>query len=169
MSEKISAMTPATDCNNADVIPAVQAGANVKMTRDAFLTAVGVEFLTLTGAGGDSSIVLGVGGQLALAFGSAGGFGLSDETQTYIIAVNPVPFIIQADRLIQINNTTSGASIAIDAGGGDISIITGGGQSVVISYTSLVPAAWAGAPADLANAVDRLASAVSGLLGTGIP
>ena len=46
---KISAMTAATDCDNADVLPIVQAGVNNKITRAILLTAKTAQAICLQG------------------------------------------------------------------------------------------------------------------------
>lgn len=75
---KISDMTAASEVANADVVPVVQAGANVKASRALLLTAASGEAIALSGAGGTIQIdatggiqVTPAGGQTFTFAGSA--------------------------------------------------------------------------------------------------
>lgn len=163
MSDKISALPPATVCNLADLITAVQAGVNVSMVREIFLQANTGEAVYMNNLQG-----------VFFSCEDAAGIQADIVGQEFLLndSVNNDSFSMTGG----IWGLTCGISLTLAVAGGssnvtvDSSGVTIGGPTVSISFNAGSPTDWAGsAPIDIRDAIDRLATAVAGLLGHAIP
>jgi len=166
--EKISAMPPAGDMLLADIMPIVSAGVNDHITRANFLKAhAGEQVAWVSGAQGVVGFTstgiaaligaAGAGCEIVSVLGSgiiidpAGVIGISCPGAAHITLVGP----------------TGGASVTISPSG---LILNGGAGTINMQYAVGTPGDWAGGGAtDVWAALDRIASAVAGLLGGPIP
>jgi len=142
--QKISDMTAATEVSNVDIAPIVQAGTNKQASREMFLTGAAGEVIALQEASGQQAILGIVGGATSVTVDDAAG------TVTII----------------------SQLGIAITAGGptGVLTCTNSDGSNPFFGFASNNGGDWATSlPTNLADAVNRIAHAVAGLLGTGIP
>lgn len=156
MSAKISAMTPATEMFLADVLPIVQAGANLKATKQQILDAATAEATRMNSSAStffelqtDGSFYFKESGTMRFAYDVPGG----------AFAVNAVSFF----------QLTSAGTSQIATAAGILTLQSNPGFNVVIVYVPAAPGNWVIPPVDLVAAVDRLAAAVAGLLGGPIP
>lgn len=138
---KISAMTNPGLPLAASVFPYVESGSNFICTKDELHEAAAGEDIFLTGATSQQCGIVNQASSCYLRIDDAGGL---------------------AEIL-----GASGVNVISAAG---VVIATGDGTSVQVLYAPVSPSNWAStAPNDMADAIDRLASAVAGLLLGPIP
>lgn len=154
-NEKISQMTAAAAVTDADLVPIVQAGSNMAATRAQLLTGSNNAVIYLVAASGQ------------------------------FVGIKAGAYLIQVRDDGSINLEGQGASLQIDGSGnvllrgqaltlnaqtGLMSLGQNIGGSVQVQYTPASLSDWATtSPPDLATAIDRIAAAVVGLLGSPIP
>jgi len=175
--EKISALTAATSWANADITVIVQGGADKKITKSLILTAGAGEDIALKADGAHASALVSADGntQIGVANGggamsSDGGFfihslvGTTDET----FGNGTTGWEFQTDRGFTVKNFAGGSGTMVQSMSANTWTVSG--FTSVFLQVVLTNHVWAtGDPPDAATAIDRLAAAVSGLLGGNIP
>lgn len=153
--EKISQMSAASEVFDADSVPIIQSGSNKKATRA----------LLLTGSNNAPIYLVASSGQFVGL--KAGNYSIYVRDDGFI-ALEGQGTSLQIDG--SGNVTLRGASLTLTTTTGLISLGQGIGGSVNVGYTPSDLSIWlTTSPPDLATAVNRLAAAVAGLLGGGIP
>ena len=185
--EKISAMPAATSVGNADLLPIVQGGVNKRATKILFLTQSTGEPIGLVGPG-----------VAIIRIDSAGGLQLTAEAGQpvqILVGTSGLYLSPSGDSVLQASlahrlvlSSYSGLASVVATGTEDLilSCLGGGtlefnhnaaivmnpnvGSVINIAYQDGTVGAWAvGPPSTIREAVDRLATAVAGLLGVPIP
>jgi hypothetical protein len=177
---KISAMTAATSVLNADEVPIVHAGVNFRTSRALLLVAGAAENIELLGSAGQAVHVAGFGLNGLLNIGVGGVVELSGvfvglqagpggATNISLLSNGDIDIVTAPTRLIQIGDSGGLNLINIQTGGAPpFQIIST--QSVFVTYVAANPLNWVGgSPTDFAAAIDRIATAVAGLLAGPIP
>jgi len=165
---KISALPAATDIASTQVLPMVIGGVTSKVTKeDLFKVATGDDLYL--DDGGDGHIGLS-GTGFANIFGLQGVHVQSTtmpSTDGLVMDnVGHVSLSSVAGQSLWLN-VTSGAPVTIGDGSGYVTIQ---GVGVSVAYNASAPANWAtSSPTTVHDALDRIAAAVAGLLGTPIP
>jgi len=152
---KISAMPDAPDMGELDLLTVVVGGVNYKITRNAFLTAKTGEAVILAGGTGmiaifdDGSVEISgpPGAEFLLGFGSGSALRFKDD-EIGIEFINRFSFALNDGRSF------------------DLEV----GQPMFLSWDPVSPGNWAPAvPDNVGDALERIATAVAGLLGGPIP
>lgn len=180
----ITAMVAATQVLNADVIPIVHAGANLKVTRPVYLAAVPAEPISLTGNGtnvtidntGNVEILMASTKAIKIWNGSAHEFVTFGPGGDCLFEVSASKnFIVKTANGNQFNIDNLGNVVLIGAPGGAIQLAVGAnsitmvdgasiqlavdpGQVCFVPYLDGTAGAWKVAPpADMNTAIDRIA------------
>jgi hypothetical protein len=193
MSAKWSAFPNALKVLNADILASVQSGLNKQYTRPILFTAVSGEAMTLVS--GNSSFGFDAFSQVHLnlqgpqffeiTFGVTSIFLLSASGAVEISSVAGQEIIVQTNGASLTLGTSgtvnlesaSGQALTLDDqistismdGAGNMQVQCGPSGAIFMTYTPGSPGSWAGSPIDVWGALDRIAAAVAGLLGTPIP
>jgi hypothetical protein len=194
MSAKWSVFPVAPNVLNADILATVQAGLNYQTTRPVMLSAVPGEAIQLVNglnilgidAGGncgcvcntplllylqyDSTLVFDVQNPGGVTLNALPGLPLSincNGTNIFIDSAGALTITMVAGQDLEILGSNA-AALTMSAAGGT-TLEDGLSGTCQVSYVPSVPGNWAGNPVGLADAVNRLAEAVAGLLGTPIP
>jgi len=167
---KISDMAPALSVLDADLIPIVQAGVNLKATRQNLLTAAPGEQIRLVSQGINparlQSADLGTyvevrnGGPIdALSAAAARIRAVCGNTDFDMQASGVVLLLIGPGKTITLGDALGSALVLIDRNLNKVSILST--NQPLITYVPGNPANWIlPAPTDLATAIDRIAAAV---------
>lgn len=172
--EKISAMPSGTNVNNLDVLPMVIAGANVKVTKTAFLTgALGFDIF-LTASLGQAAVLsdamsvnqvvanaagVAMSGMQAVFAGGPGG-----TSNFHIDTFGQQEFIVLAGQHWKVSGTLGTSFMEFFPQTGVFNLSTA--FNPTITYISFAPGNWAGPPpADIVAAITRIAAKVAGALG----
>jgi len=176
--EKISDMLPVGHCEDADILPMVQGGLNVKVAKSVFLTGGTGEAMVITensshtarfvSSTGNAS----VGVQLNQAFVTAPQCsmtgGVAAESFVLIDSSGNATVRFKNGQAGKFSNEDEDAGLFIDNAGGTVEIKNGSG--VIVWFVDSTPANWASSPPpDMQAALIRISAAVAGLLGTPIP
>jgi len=177
--EKISALAAATECANADLFVIVQGGGNKKLTKTLLLTGAGGEGLVLKALTGDAIVLNTDSGDAQFSVSDNGDVGwhcegnfngvLTDGTDvdTFTgIAGGGYQFSVSAVSTWIIVTTGTG-QVMVDGVGNNFQVTNF--TAINIEYLPATSGDWSGDPAWDREAIDRLAAAVAGLLGTPIP
>lgn len=179
---KISDMTAATVVQNAAIIPIVQAGANLKATRALLLTAGTGEDLILKPAatkgvyinGTVSTVFLGIQeDDEVIGIGDVATLGVNVGGLVFAgieVANDGTVFTWFPDSGCQgwFGNASIDRGLYVDPDGLLVGLYNP--EGCYVEWIDSTPANWASAPPpDMQEALQRLALAVAGLLGTAIP
>jgi hypothetical protein len=167
MSQKISAMPSVANVNNADELPVVQGGVNMKATRDQYLKTAGGEIITI--AYGPSEVQFSDAGFFLGSFDNAHGFDfvLANGNHIGMNAAIGIQLDASGSGIIQL---AVGAGVIQITAAGAITIAPAVGQVLQLTYTPAVPANWVGGVGTVWNALDRLSAAiVARTIGGAIP
>jgi len=176
---KFSDFAAGTEVANADQLVGLQGGANVRVTKTMILTGATGENIAFKSAGGfavslltDSALAsfeLDDSGTATL--NADGGFIAQNVAGNWRLQGDSVGNVVlqcAAGKVISIREEGSTSEIQLDGSSDMILLLAAGGVSA--SYVSAVPGDWdGGSPPTFENALDRLATAVAGLLGTPVP
>ncbi len=166
---KISAMTVATAVINADLIPIVSAGANFSATKQLLLSGTPTEEIALQpGVGGNACF--GIPGSLTniILDDALGQMDMITDNALNITAGTTLTLIGTTGGVVCVANYTPAAGPFIGVPGtvqGNLDTIW-----AALVYSAAGPLNWnMSPPITYFAAIDRLAAAVAGLLGTAIP
>jgi len=177
--EKISALSAATDCANADLFVIVQGGGNKKLTKALLLTNGPSESLILKAETGSGIFLNTDSGDAQFSVSDNGDVGWHVEGNFLGVLTDGVnvdqfsgiagagyEFDVSAVSTFIVNTTGTG-QLMVDGVGNNFSLQNF--ASIFIEYKPATSGDWSGDPAWDKDAIDRLAAAVAGLLGTPIP
>jgi len=177
--EKISALAAATDCANADLFVIVQGGGNKKLTKALLLTSGPSESLILKADAGSGVFLNTDSGDAQLSVSDNGDIGWHVEGNFLGVLTDGTDvdtFSGIAGGGYQFEVSAVSTFIIITQGAGQVMVDGVGNNFQVASFAAInieyLPATsgdWSGDPAWDREAIDRLAAAVAGLLGTPIP
>lgn len=182
----IPSFPAATYVEGTDLLPIVQSGTDKKATRDELLTASPTSQIEITSTVG-GSILLDTTGAIfqESATGQTWGAGDASGNDMFwdgngnftINCQSPTPGVwtvlfgavsyFQCDGSDNVTMQVAGNFYVLAGSAG--SIFASAANGWTITYHPVTPHHWSGPPTDLLSAVDRLAAAVAGLLGTPIP
>lgn len=173
---KISAMTAATFVLNADVVPIVQGGVNLKSSRALFLTGSATEDIQLKGASGQKAQIVPDDGNALIETLDGGLVNIralttldvfsSDGVTTGEVIWDPTGVFVVTDGSggIWLGDPGFAVGMTLDPVGGNF-ILTGF-TSYLFDYIAGTPTDWSGAaPTDLFTAIDRCATLLKTLNG----
>lgn len=167
MSAKISALPSATEMANAEVLTIVQAAVNKKITKQAFLTAATGEPIALGGVVATIEIDASDNIQITVGFGQT--LHISDLAGTNFVIIDAFGnVLVSAAPGTAVTTGFPGVSQVVVSETG-LSVEAPTGSSADVTYHVGAAGNWAGSPTNMATALDRIAAAVAGLLGTAIP
>jgi len=170
MSAKISALPTAnTWAELTDFFPVVEGGANKKMFRGKFLSAALNESVIIQSDIGDGSVEVSAAGDVWVVIAAGQLYTISRGTAQIVSISAAGDMTTTMESSCAWSVTANGSSFKIDSNG-KVQIIANVMQPVEIDYKPWLGGAnWAFAPLFDKDAIDRLAAAVAGLLGTPVP
>jgi hypothetical protein len=154
MASRITELPAAPDTKNALLLPIVQDGVNYKCTRAALFSSSEGEIVALEFNG--ASLVFGAGGTWSVASAAGEAIGFAQAAGSSILFTGDGGYILSTP-LVQM--TVSAAGV----------VAMTGATAMSWPYFPGASGNWAGDPATMGDALDRIAAAVAGLLAAPIP
>ena len=170
MSAKISALPTAnTWAELVDYFPVVVGGVNMKIFRGKLLAAAAGEDIAIQSDIGDGAVYVSADGQVEIVIAAGQEYTLKRGTASLVLVSAAGDMTTTMESSCAWSVTANGSSFKIDSYG-KVQIIANVMQPVEIDYKPWYGGAnWAFSPLFDKDAIDRLAAAVAGLLGTPVP
>ncbi len=168
MSKKLTELDEAAEVENEAFLYIAQEDSQWKATKESFLSASLDEDLILAGLVGQQFSVS-ADGSITWGIPTIGTSELIDnEGNFYTILAADVAWNGVGGIGCSLSWEISGVVFEFTADG-DVNFAARSGHDMNITYVAASPGDWAGTPTTDREALDRIASAVAGLLGTPIP
>jgi hypothetical protein len=168
MSKKLTELDETTEVENEAWLYIAQEDSQWKASKETFLSASTDEDLALVGLLGQQ-FSIGADGSITWGIPTIGTSELVDnEGNLFTILAADVAWNGIGGAGCSLSWAIAGVTLEFTSSG-DVHFSAAPGHDMNITYVASSPGDWAGSPATDREAIDRLASAVAGLLGTPIP